>query len=84
MMLVVIYEESHGTIGIARNANVAINWLIDNGWLDENYELYDDDKEDYVPLYQKYDILNVRNWGMRQFNDVFEGRFYLAFQELIE
>lgn len=83
MMVVVIHEENHGVIGIARNANVAINWLIDNGWLDENYELYDGDEE-WVPLYKKYDILNVRNWGMRQFNDVFEGGFHLEFQELIE
>lgn len=83
MYVVIIHEENHGVIGVARNVNVAIGWLIDDGWLNENYELYDG-CGNWIPLHQKYDISNIRNWGMRQFNDVFEGGFYLEFEELIE
>lgn len=41
--VVVIYEDCHGMIGIAKTRKDAQNFLVDKKWIDANTEMVDDD-----------------------------------------
>lgn len=41
MRVIVIYEECHGFIGVAKDMKSAFQFLIDNKWITENTELFE-------------------------------------------
>lgn len=41
MKVIVIYEECHGFIGVAKDMKSAFQFLIDNKWIHENTELFE-------------------------------------------
>ena len=52
MTVYLIDEENHGTIGIAAAREAAINWLIETGWITENFNFWDD-KENSSKVFAK-------------------------------
>ena len=40
MKVYIIHEECHGTIGIAKDIESAIKWLIDEKWITESTDVY--------------------------------------------
>ena len=88
-IIITIQEDNHGLIGIAKNYFSAIDFLIDEDWLDGNFELYnanaaDDDnnvktvKEDLGEEWKEV----ILSWDTETFNNYFEGCFYLAIEEV--
>ena len=57
-IIITIQEDNHGLIGIAKNYFSAIDFLIDEDWLDGNFELYNAIKKiDQL----NNEILNLKN-----------------------
>lgn len=87
-MVITIEEDNHGLIGIAKNYSSAIDFLIDEDWLDGNYELYnanaDDDsnvktvKEDLGEEWKEV----ILSWDTETFNNYFDCCFYLVIEEV--
>ena len=83
--VVIINEECHGFIGIAKDFENAVYFLIDRGWLNGATDVYYGDK--WVPLAS---VLG-EDWenkilalGLDDFCDFFDGSFYLDTDEIFE
>ena len=84
--VVAIKEDNHGLIGIAKDYPSAINFLINENWLDEKFEVWVDN-EDYLTQSIKDKLGEnwkeiVSTWSIEQFNIFFEGSFYLTVEEV--
>ena len=87
MTVKIIGEENHGIIGVAKNYTCAIQWLIDNDWINENTECYDpDDETSYLTLKERFG----NNWQEKlfaldqdQFQDLFEESLIMTDWEVI-
>lgn len=80
--VITIKEDNHGLIGIAETYADAIDFLISQDWLDENFELYDND-DNYKTIIE--DLGNewktvILHWDWYKFNEYFEGCFYLCIE----
>lgn len=83
MTVILVNEDNHGLIAIAKNYDCAVRFLLDNDWLDDGVYLSDPESE----LGCDHSIIEVLgdNWDsrvrnefdMKKFNAVFDGLFYL-------
>ncbi len=85
-MVYLIEEENHGMIGVAKNYSSAIDFLVDSDWLDEKFEVWVDN-EDYLTQSIKDKLGEnwkeiISTWDTEQFNNFFEGSFYLVIEEV--
>ena len=80
--VIVIREDSHGTVGVAETLNGVFKCLYDGGWLYDGLEIWEEGSEEFVALIQTFGL----NWNLKleekiktinNFNDFFEGCFYL-------
>lgn len=72
MKVVVIYEENHGFIGLAKDYNAALDFLMGNNWLDGSTEIWSDDEDDWTRLDKFYGpnwMFIIREWNIDHFND---------------
>lgn len=82
--VVLIAEDNHGLIGVAETYADAIDFLIKQDWLNENFELYEGDgnyktiKEDLGETW----AMQILYWEVEYFNDYFEGCLYLNIEEI--
>lgn len=86
MTVIMVSEDNHGTIGIAKNYACAIAFLVKNGWIWKGLEIvkeddtittiYEDLGEDYISI--------LLEWDIDTFERYFEGIFYLAVEEIYE
>lgn len=84
-MVYLIEEEMHGGIGIAKNYPFAIKFLIDNNWIDGNFEFYDVDCGDTKTIVEDLgenwkEVLF--SWDTETFNNYFDGLLYLTLEEV--
>lgn len=78
MTVVLIHEDNHGLLGVAKDYESAINYLIQNQWLNIDTEVYSTEKEEYTSLRElKITIGNIREMGIDKFNELFDGVLYL-------
>ena len=84
-MVYIIEEDNHGNIGVAKNYSSAIDFLVNEHWLDENFELYDSDdsnvktiKEDLGEEWKE----TILSWDTETFNKYFDCCFYLTIEEV--
>lgn len=87
MKVIIIDEDNHGDIGIALNYYHAVSWLINEGWLQDSTEIWDDDKFDFQTLKEKFgedwaDTMTCE-WDIDNFNEFFDGSFLLRSVEVI-
>ena len=87
--VIIIEEDSHGLIGIAKDYSSAIDLLVNEKWLNEDYEIWVDDSSISALTQTIKDHLGelwyvaIRDeWDIGQFNDFFDGSFYLAIEEI--
>lgn len=89
MTVIVINEECHGFIGLAKDYEWAVKFLIDNNWLDDYTEIFAGENEEGMGIYKRVieelgenwaDEMTV--WGIRKFNDFWDGSFYLEEMEV--
>ena len=84
-MICLIEEENHGMIGVAKDYPSAIDFLVDSDWLDEKFEVWVDNEinltqtlEDH--LGELWYVAIRDEWDTEQFNNFFEGSFYLTIE----
>ena len=83
--VVLIEEDNHGNIGIAKDYPSAIDFLINQGWLDESFELYDGNydttKTILEELGKEWKSI-ILSWNTEKFNEYFDCLFYLNIEEV--
>ena len=77
MNIVIIHEDNHGVLGVAKDYDSAIDFLVQNQWLTTDVEVLNS-IEEFVPIKELgLDIETIRSWDIEAFNDFFDGIFYL-------
>lgn len=77
MTVIVIYEDNHGMIGIAKDYESAINFLLQNHWLDSEFEIMDENYKWVALKDLNVSIGDIRQMDIDKFNEFFDGCFYL-------
>lgn len=77
MTVIVIYEDNHGMIGIAKDYESAINFLLQNHWLDSEFEIMDENYKLVALKDLNVSIGDIRQMDIDKFNEFFDGCFYL-------
>lgn len=86
--VILIIEENHGIIGVAKNFSSAIDFLYDNNWMTPETELYnpfDDTAESDWISFAKYNLSkeDLKKCGLEIFNDLFDSVFFLDECEVV-
>ena len=84
MKVIIMNEDNHGFIGLAKDYPSAVKFLIDNGWLDDYTEVWVRENE-WARLSE---VLGedwadkMENGGVENFNDYWDGSFYFEEREV--
>lgn len=85
-MVVLIYEDNHGLIGVANNYRNAIDFLINGHWIDDFVEAWDEKTDTWhrlVELEGEDWADRMRDkWDIDDFNDFWEDSFTLVLTEV--
>lgn len=87
MVVYIIKEENHGMIGIAMTYTAAVHFLVNQNWLSELTEIYDSSFQDTRSIIDDLGeewFVTILHWTMEQFNEYFDGCFYLNSEEVYE
>lgn len=87
MTVIEIREDNHGFIGCALDYKSAVQFLIRDGWLYDDFDCYEEESGLYVELYLCHgenwrEVL--MDWDINKFNDYFDGYLYLEEEEVYE
>lgn len=90
--VITVDEECHGFIGIVDKAENIIDFLCDNGWLDEYSEIcvkQEHPTDDNLYEWKTLDALYGENWkqvlkgfSLAELEDFFDGDFYFNEEEI--
>ena len=84
MIIYIIHEDNHGVLGVADSYESAVQFLIDNEWLTEDFEIWNRKKDYSRPLYAlEIKPEEIKTWNIDKFNDFFDGDFYIEEDNLI-
>ena len=84
MIIYIIHEDNHGVLGVADSYESAVQFLIDNELLTEDFEIWDREEYDSRPLYAlEIKPEEIKAWNIDKFNDFFDGDFYIEEANLI-
>lgn len=87
MKVIVIHEENHGFIGVAKNMDSAFRFLIEKDWIDG---LWDEDIQNWVHpdmLIEKHNaesLLDLLKILYEKDENAFEGMFYFSEIDVFE
>ena len=83
--VIVVNEENHGFLCVAKDFQSAVDYLIKNYWIGEGTEVYNDAERKWVRLdellgenWEK----EIRNLSRESFEELFEDDFYLEDREI--
>ena len=87
MNVLLIHEDNHGVIGVAKDVDSAVSFLIKKGWLFENTYICHDNGSGWVwdpikEVYGKDWEHFLRSLTVEQFNEIWESCFYLEEEEV--
>jgi len=79
--VIAIFEENHGLLAVASNYQRAVMWLVNNCWLTDYTEVFDDSTHEWVFLKEAcgedwIDYISIR-WDHYDFNEYFKDSFRL-------
>lgn len=82
MKVLLINEDNHGVIGVAKDVDSVVSFLIKENWLHENTDICHDEGDGWTwdPIKEvcgKDWEHFLRSLTVEQFNEVWEGCFYL-------
>ena len=84
MIIYIIHEDNHGVLGVADSYESAVQFLIDNEWLTEDFEIWNSEEYYSRPLYAlEIKPEEIKAWNINKFNDFFDGDFYIEEDNLI-
>lgn len=78
MNVIVIHEDNQGMIGIAKNYESAIDFLLQNQWLDSEFEIMDEEYNWVALKDLDISIDDIKQMSIDKFNKIFDGCFYLG------
>ena len=80
MTVIKIEEDNHGFIGVAANYPAVIDFLVNNYWLEDSTEVWvrEDDYRRLDEVISGDWVEKMKNWGIENFNDYWDGSFYLT------
>ena len=93
MRVITINEENHGFIGVATTPKAAIQFLVNQGWLELGSEFYDEKTEAWYEVRHILESMNIEptlenivEWGVSKFDDwrFWDGLFYFGETEVHE
>ena len=77
MGVIVIYNDMNEMIGIAKDYESAINFLVENYFLDSEFEVMDGDYNWVTLKDLNISIEDIKQMSIKEFNDFFDDLFYL-------
>ena len=84
MIIYIIHEDNHGVLGVADSYESAVQFLIDDKWLTEDFEIWNRERDYSRPLYTlEIKPEEIKAWNIDKFNDFFDGDFYIEEANLI-
>jgi hypothetical protein len=86
MTVIMVSEDDHGTIAVAKNYACAIAFLVNDGWIYKGLEIIKED-DTITTIYEDLggDYINVLlKWDIDTFARYFEGIFRLTVEEIYE
>ena len=83
--VILIEEDNHGMIGVAKDYPSAIDFLVNEGWLDGSFEVWvgltqTQTLEDH--LGELWYVAIRDEWDIKQFSKFFDGSFYLTIEKV--
>ena len=80
MTVILVHEESHGLITVAKDYKSAVKFLINNRWIKESMEVWDENGISYSRLDEllgedAFDIITEK-WDIDSFNTFWDGSFF--------
>lgn len=78
MTVIVIEEDNHGMIGIAKDYESAIDFLLKDNWLNLEFEIMDENGNWVTLENSDISIEDIKKMDIDEFNKFFEGYFYLS------
>jgi hypothetical protein len=87
MKVLLVHEDNHGVIGVAKDIDSAVSFLITDGWLHEETDICHDNGSGWVwepikEVYSKDWEHFLRCLTVEQFNEIWEDCFYLKEVEI--
>lgn len=87
MKVLLIWEDYHGVLGVAKNVDSAISFLIKEKWLREDTGIWHEHKDEWVlePIKDVYGNdweQFLRSLTVEQFNEIWESCFSLQEEEV--
>lgn len=89
MTVIEIHEDNHGLIGIAKNYKSALDFLLNNHWIEDNTEVwsgvYVSPENGWKSLCQELGedwFDKMCSWNIENFNDYWDGSFMLIETEV--
>ena len=85
--VVLIAEDNHGQIGVAKDYPSAIDFLIGQHWLDNEYQVWVDNEISLnftiaEHLGEDWQIIIRDEWDTEEFNNFFDDSFYLTIEDV--
>ncbi len=87
MTVILVHEDNHGLLTVAKDYKSAVKFLIDNRWIEESMEVWHEDGT-YRRLDEFFgeDVLDIitEKWDIDSFNTFWDGSFFLNEVEVYE
>ena len=87
MTVILVHEENHDLITVAKDYKSAIKFLINNRWIEESMEVWNEDGTyshlDELLGEDAFDIITEK-WDIDSFNTFWNGSFFLNEVEVYE
>lgn len=82
--VICIYSDEYGFLGVAKNYTSALHFLLNEGWISNDVEMYDDnDKIVSIVDYLGNNWFDKQlTWSINDFNDFWTGHYSLVKSEV--
>lgn len=85
MTVIKVFEDCHGLICLAKDYESALEFLVNNNWIEDSIEVFVGENEEGMGEYQRVievfgeDWVDMMrdHWNINDFNEYWDGSFYL-------
>ena len=88
MTVILVNEDNHGLLTVAKDYKSAVKFLINNRWIKESMEIWDENGISHSRLDELFgeNVLDIitEKWDIDSFNTFWDGSFFLNEVEVYE
>lgn len=87
MKVIIINEENHGFIGVAKNMDSALRFLVEENWVDDFWDKKTGKYLYHTAFFEEYkvdNLLDLMKAMYKEDEDAFDGIFYFSEIEVFE